>query len=117
MIRLALWQMRWESRKVWLVLFCVALGVSARVAVGSFLSELRRSLLLEARGLLSCDLEILSRTPIDSQKRRELDQVLKNFWGTGYLFPKEIIIVSPEINFLTMASAAKTGKSRLVELR
>lgn len=104
MIRLAFWQMRGEWRKVWIVVFCVALGVSAHVAVGSFLSGIRRAFLREARGLLSADLEILSKEPFDAKTRRELADLLPQGSRT-----------QETMSFLTMAASGR--RSRLSEVR
>ncbi len=106
MFKLAFWQLRGESRKIWLVIFCVALGVASRVAVGSFLTGLSHSLLREARNLLSCDIEILSRSPLSAGKRMELKNILPE--GSK---------IQDMTSLLTMAALEGTPRSRLVELR
>ena len=104
--KLAWWQSKGQGNKIALVVFCVALGVAARVSIGSFLGQLDRALKREARNLLSADLEISSRAPLDPEKKRSLRGALPE--GSR---------VQDTANFVTMAFAPSTGRSRLVELR
>ena len=91
---------------MWLILFCVALGVSARVAVGSFLSQLNFSLLKDTRALLSADLEITSKNPLGQKEKEDMARLLPP--GSRS---------QESVNFVTMAAAPATGKSRLAEVR
>ncbi|MBI4218301.1 MAG: FtsX-like permease family protein, partial [Elusimicrobia bacterium] len=106
MIPMAWRLVRGEWRKAVLLIFCLSVGVSARVSVDSFIARLNRALSEEARNLLTADLEISSREPLRTQQRDELNALIPPQSKT-----------QEKISFLTMVTASKTGRTRLVELQ
>ena len=71
-LKLAWWQLRGQASRAWLFIFCVAIGVSARVSVGSFMGQVSRAVNREARALLAADLEVSGSAPLDAPRRGEL---------------------------------------------
>lgn len=102
-LRLAWGLLQGQRSRAWLFVFCIAVGVAARVSVGSFLASLDAGLGREARQLLTADLEITGSEPLSAARLQELEQVL----------PAQSR-VSQRVSLLTMASAG--GRSRLVQL-
>lgn len=73
-LRLAWWQLRGQRSRAGLFIFCVAIGVTARVSVGSFMGQVSRAVNIEARSLLTADLEVASKTPLFAADRALLEQ-------------------------------------------
>lgn len=72
--------MAWrESRTAWrhvaVVFACIALGVAALVAVGSFAAGLERTLAREAKALLGGDVELRATRPLDARGDAALDRL------------------------------------------
>jgi putative ABC transport system permease protein len=105
-LRLAWRLARGQSARVWLLVACIALGVSARVCVGSFSAAIERALVREARPLLGADLEVASNQPLSADEERELLAALPA--GARVL---------PQLRFTTMALAVDSGLARTVEVR
>ncbi|MGH7355534.1 MAG: hypothetical protein ACRELS_13280, partial [Candidatus Rokuibacteriota bacterium] len=63
-LRAAWRQARGAWRHVVVLFACVALGVGALVAVGTFAANLERTLAREAKGLLGGDVELRSARPL-----------------------------------------------------
>lgn len=105
-LRLA-WRLgRGQSARVWLLVACIALGVCARVCVGSFSGALERALVREARPLLGADLEIASNQPLTSAEDQELRLILPASARS-----------TQQVRFTTMALAPGSGRARTVEVR
>jgi putative ABC transport system permease protein len=104
-------RMAWrETRGAWrhVVLFvaCIALGVAALVGVGSFATNLERTLAREARALMGGDVELRSARSLDGAAMRELARV------------RAAGAVSTEIRELVgMARSPRDGATALVELK
>lgn len=105
------WKMlRGQPSRAWLFAFCIAVGVAARVSIGSFLGSLDQALGQEARSLLTADLEVSSGSPLSAEHEALLKQRLP---ATAHRVDR--------ISLLTMAASvpkkgAKAGRSRLVQL-
>jgi putative ABC transport system permease protein len=102
--------LRGQPSRAWLFAFCIAVGVSARVSVGSFLASLDQALALESRSLLTADLEVASGSPLSPAQEALLKAQLPA--GTQRV---------DRISLLTMAASLpskgqKSGRSRLVQL-
>lgn len=106
MIRLAWRLARGQSARVWLLVACIALGVCARVCVGSFSGALERALVREARPLLGADLEIASNQPLTGEQDAELQAILP-----------ASARMAQQVRFTTMALAPGSGRARTVEVR
>ena len=104
--RLAWRLSRGQTARLWLLVACVAIGVAARVCVGSFTGTVERALAREARPLLGGDLEIATNQPLSAERRAELDAAL----------PANSKIQG-QLRFTTMGSCAENGRSRPVEVR
>ena len=106
-----IFRMAWrETRGAWrhVVLFvtCIALGVAALVGVGTFATNLERTLGREARALMGGDVELRSARPLGAAAREELEHLR----GAG--------AVTTEIRELAgMARSPRDGRSALVELK
>lgn len=105
-LRLAWRLARGQSARIWLLIACIALGVCARVCVGSFSGALERALVREARPLLGADLEIASNQPLSAEQEADLRAILP---ATAR--------VSQQVRFTTMALAEDSGRARTVEVR
>lgn len=105
-LKFAWWLTRGQTRRVGLLILCIALGVAARVAIGLFIGQLDKSLSREAQNLLAADLEISSRLPLSEQQQSQLHDLLP---------PKSKI--QQKITFLTMGVAPANGKTRLLEVQ
>ncbi len=108
--RLAWKMLKGQPSRAWLFMFCIAVGVSARVSVGSFLASLDQALALESRTLLTADLEVASGAPLTAAQEAVLKAQLPA--GTQRV---------DRISLLTMAASLpapgeKAGRSRLVQL-
>lgn len=97
---------RGQQARIWLLIACIALGVCARVCVGSFSGALDRALAREARPLLGADLEIASNQPLTPEQEADITQAL----------PANAR-VSHQVRFTTMALAEDSGRARTVEVR
>lgn len=105
-LRLAWRLARGQSARIWLLIACIALGVCARVCVGSFSSALDRALTREARPLLGADLEIASNQPLSTEQEDDLAGILPSGARTAV-----------QVRFTTMALAEDNGRARTVEVR
>jgi putative ABC transport system permease protein len=105
------WRMAWREtrgagRHVTLFVTCIALGVAALVGVGTFATNLERTLGREARALMGGDVELRSARALGAAAREELERLL----GSGAL--------TTEIRELAgMARSPRDGRSALVELK
>ena len=105
------WRMAWrETRGAWrhvaLFVTCIALGVAALVGVGTFATNLERTLGREARALMGGDVELRSARPLGAPARNELEDLRRS--GA----------VTTEIRELAgMARSPRDGRSALVELK
>ena len=103
--------MAWrETRGAWrhvaLFVTCIALGVAALVGVGTFATNLERTLGREARALMGGDVELRSARSLGAAARDELEGLRR----TG--------AVTTEIRELAgMARSPRDGRSALVELK
>jgi putative ABC transport system permease protein len=70
--KLAWWQLRGQRSRALLFISCVAIGVAARVSVGSFMGDVGRAVKSEARSLLTADLEVAGHAPLDEAKKKDL---------------------------------------------
>jgi putative ABC transport system permease protein len=106
-LRLASRLLRGQASRAWLFIFCLAVGVAARVSVSSFLASLDAGLGREARNLLGADIEIGASDPLEAARWAQLKARLPQ--GAG---------VSQRVSLLTMASADDAGRrrSRLIQL-
>ena len=102
-IALAWRQTRGQASKAWLFLFCVAIGISGRVSVDSFMARLDDAIRRDARSLLTADMEVSSQQPFSPQRLAQLQSVL----------PAESEVID-RVSLLTMGGSA--GRSRLVML-
>ena len=105
-IKTAWFLARGQGKKVMILVACVALGVAARVGIGSFLGRLDLALYREARNLMAADIEITSHSPISPEKKEAIRGILPK--GSR---------MQDLAGFVTMAASAASGKSRLVEIR
>lgn len=105
-LRLAWRLARGQSARIWLLIACIALGVCARVCVGSFSGALERALVREARPLLGADLEIASNQPLSAEQEADLRAILP-----------AAARMSQQVRFTTMALAEDSGRARTVEVR
>jgi putative ABC transport system permease protein len=105
-LRLAWRLARGQQARIWLLIACIALGVCARVCVGSFSGALDRALAREARPLLGADVEIASNQPLTSEQEADLTRVLPTTTR-----------ISQQVRFTTMALAEDSGRARTVEVR
>ncbi|MBA3698541.1 MAG: ABC transporter permease [Planctomycetes bacterium] len=105
-LRLAWRLARGQSARIWLLIACIALGVCARVCVGSFSGALERALVREARPLLGADLEIASNQPLSAEQDADLREILPATARTAQ-----------QVRFTTMALAQDSGRARTVEVR
>ncbi len=97
---------RGQAARMWLLISCIALGIAARVCVGSFSSSLDRALTNEARPLLGADIEIASNLPFTHEQRGDMDMLL----------PKNAQRIE-QIRFTTMALGTASGLARTIEVR
>ncbi len=104
--RLAWRLSRGQAARLWLLVACVAIGVAARVCVGSFTGTVERALAREARPLLGGDIEIAANQPLSADKRSELDEAMPV--GSR---------IQGQLHFTTMGSCAENGRARPVEVR
>jgi putative ABC transport system permease protein len=104
-LRLAWWQARGQTARLWLLIACVALGIAARVGIGTFSHAVERALAREARPLLGGDLEIAGRAPLDADHSADLDRLLPR--GARR---------TAQVGFVSMV-AGPEGRSHLVEVR
>lgn len=105
-LRLAWRLARGQRARVWLLIACIALGVCARVCVGSFSGALDRALTREARPLLGADVEIVSNQPLTPTQETDLQALL----------PAQARSAQ-QVRFTTMALSEESGRARSVEVR
>ncbi len=105
-LRLAWWLARGQLGRLSLLVACIAVGVAARVCVGSFIGQLDRALAREARPLLGADFEVVSNQPLSAEQQRALAARL----------PADARTIT-QLGFVTIASCVRSGGSHLVELR
>ncbi|MEK7839137.1 MAG: hypothetical protein AAB328_14275, partial [candidate division NC10 bacterium] len=104
MIRLCAREMRGAWRHFGYALACVALGVGALVAVGSFADSLERTVGRSAKSLTGADVEIRSTRPLSA----EAEAVLAALAREGVA----------RMRVLELAAMARTGQvSALIELK
>lgn len=71
-LSLALWQLRGRGSRILLFIACIAIGVAARVSVGSFMAQVDRAVNREARSLLTADLEVSASQPLSATTLSDL---------------------------------------------
>ena len=74
-LRMAWRETRGAWRHVALFVACIALGVAALVGVGTFATNLERTLGREARALMGGDVELRSARPLGAAARQELERL------------------------------------------
>ncbi|HXV86940.1 MAG TPA: FtsX-like permease family protein, partial [Gemmatimonadales bacterium] len=97
---------RASRRRLALYMSSITLGVAALVAINSFRENVTAGIDAEARNLLGADIELSSRNPFDSVIQGILDSVVAD--GAD---------LARVTSFPSMALAARSGNSRLVEVR
>ncbi len=105
-IKLSFRMLKGQSQRLWVFIFCAAIGVCAHSAVSAFLKRVETTLSKESRTLLSADIEITGAVPLSNAQRAELSKTLPA--GSR---------VQRSASFLTMAIAEPSRKSRLVEVQ
>jgi putative ABC transport system permease protein len=105
------WKLAWrlargQSGRIGLLIICMALGICARVCLGSLSSALDQALIAEARPLLGADIEISANEPLSAEQREIINQWL----------PSGATSTSC-VRFTTMAFAPSTNQARTVEVR
>jgi len=105
-LRMAWRETRGATRHFAVLFGCVALGVAALVSVGTFATNLDRTLTREARTLTGGDLELRSTQPLDPAARAALDELLR----TG-------AVVTTVREMVAMARTPARGATLLVELK
>jgi putative ABC transport system permease protein len=105
-LRLAWQTLRGELKRVWLVVFCVGIGVSAQVSIDSFLRRVDQALSHEARTLLTADLEISKSAPFTEEESLRIRSALPD--------SARLQQVS---SFVTMGSVPGKWATRLLEIR
>lgn len=105
-LRMAWRETRGAWRHVALFVACIALGVAALVGVGTFATNLERTLGREARALMGGDVELRSARPLGAAAHQELERLR----AEGAL--------TTEIRELVgMARSPRDGATALVELK
>ncbi len=105
-VRMAWRETRGAARHFAVLFGCVALGVAALVSVGTFATNLDRTLTREARTLTGGDLELRSAQPLDPTARAALDELVRA--GAVTTTIREMV---------AMARAPARGATLLVELK
>ena len=105
-LRMAWRETRGAWRHVALFVACIALGVAALVGVGTFATNLERTLGREARALMGGDVELRSARPLGAVARRELER-----WRAQGALTTEIR------ELVGMARSPRDGATALVELK
>ncbi len=104
--RLAWRESRTARRRLALYMSSIALGVAALVAIDSFAGNVTRSIREQSRNLLGGDLQVSSRTTFPAV----VDTMLDSLTNAG-------IANASVTSFASMALAAQTGNTRLVQVR
>lgn len=106
MLALAWRESRFARRRLFLFLSAISLGVAALVAVQGFAANLSSGVRQEARGLLGADLVLGSRQAFGPLTESLLDSLT----SAG-------VPVARRTSFASMALHARTGETRLVQVR
>ena len=96
---------RGQSGRIWLLIICIAIGVAARVCVGSFTGTVARALADQARPLLGADIEVVANQPLTAEQRAALSELMPT--GARTL---------DELGLVTMALAGSSGHAAVVEV-
>ncbi len=104
--RLAWRESRTARRRLALYMSSIALGVAALVAIDSFAGNVTRSIREQSRNLLGGDLQVSSRASFPTV----VDTMLDSLSQAG-------IASASVTSFASMALAAETGNTRLVQVR
>jgi len=104
--QLAWWMGRGAVARSWLLIACIAIGVSARVCVGTFTATVARALDEQARPLLGADLEIIANQPLSAEQRQAIADTMPP--GGRAL---------DQLGLVTMALAPRSGKAGAVDVR
>jgi putative ABC transport system permease protein len=76
LVKLAWWMARGQPARLLLLIACIAIGVAARVGVGSFLGSVDRALAAQARPLLGADLEVADNAEFTAAQRADIAAAL-----------------------------------------
>ncbi|HMH52449.1 MAG TPA: FtsX-like permease family protein, partial [Candidatus Acidoferrum sp.] len=105
-VRMAWRETRGAWRHVALFVTCIALGVAALVGVGTFATNLERTLGREARALMGGDIELRSARPLGPAARDALERL------------RDSGALTTEIRELAgMARSPRDGRTALVEVK
>ena len=96
---------RGQSGRIWLLIICIAIGVAARVCVGSFTGTVARALADQARPLLGADIEVVANQPLTAEQRAALSELMPT--GARTL---------DELGLVTMALASRSRHAAVVEV-
>jgi putative ABC transport system permease protein len=108
---MTIWKLAWrlargQTGRISLLIVCMALGISARVCLGSLSSALDRTLIAEARPLLGADIEISANQPLTSEQQA----LIATHLPSG-------AVSTNSVRFTTMAFAPSTNQAHTVEVR
>jgi putative ABC transport system permease protein len=106
LLRLAWRESRTIRRRLLLSMSAVALGVAALVAVDSLATNIRTSVRDNSRALLGGDLSLTARAPLTGRARFIVDSLVHAGADSAQI-----------TTFPSMASARRTGRTRLVQVR
>ena len=98
---------RSARRRLLLYMSAISLGVAALVAIDSFADNVTSSIREQSRALLGGDIAFTSRRPISQEQKAILDSVQR----------KTKAEYARVVTFPSMALVARTGKTRLVQVR
>ena len=110
-LRLAWWQLRGRRSRMLLLVLCLGLAVTGRVAVGTLVAGVERTAATEARSLIGGDLELTSSQPLTADEQRAIASALPS--GTRQL---EVQTMVTMVRHGTALSAESSAQARPVEL-
>ncbi|CAA9293364.1 MAG: ABC transporter, fused permease protein, partial [uncultured Gemmatimonadaceae bacterium] len=106
LFRLAWRESRTARRRLLLYMSSISLGVAALVAIDSFAGNVTRSIREQSRSLLGGDVAFTARVPFTAG----VDSLLDSLRRGG-------VPVARQTSFASMAVAARSGNTRLVQVR
>ncbi|MHC5068694.1 MAG: ABC transporter permease, partial [Planctomycetota bacterium] len=105
LLRLAWWQMRGRRQRLLVIAACIAVGIAARVAVGSFAAQVDQALDDQGRELLMADVEITATAALSPTQRADLIELVPA--------PADRQRV---VSMVTMAASAEARRSHIIQL-